>query len=127
MSRLAAPTQREYATGSVLQVNTGAVIAGNVGRDRIVGGLGGVVSTEKVAAEIGEIDARLASKLQRSAVSEVLSKADPGAAFLNAPVDVQRAVLRTVATVTVMPAVQRGRNSREAVLARIKIGPVTAV
>ncbi|MCW2929639.1 MAG: hypothetical protein JWM19_601 [Actinomycetia bacterium] len=80
-------------------------------------------ATAKVKPEIEEIDARMASGLQRSAASGVLGKADPGAAFRNAPVDVQRSVLRTVATVTVMPAGRGGRRSAEAVTARIKIEP----
>ncbi|SNS11368.1 Site-specific DNA recombinase [Actinomadura meyerae] len=75
----------------------------------------------KIEAEIEEIDARMASGLQRSAAAEVLHAPDPGAAFLSAPVDVQRAVVRTVVTVTVQPAAQNGQAWTSD---RIVIGPV---
>ncbi|HEU5025245.1 MAG TPA: recombinase family protein [Spirillospora sp.] len=75
----------------------------------------------KIEAEMEEIDARMASGLQRSAAAEVLNSPDPGAAFLNAPIDVQRAVVRTVVTVTVIPAERHGQAWTSA---RIVIGPV---
>jgi site-specific DNA recombinase len=41
--------------------------------------------------------------VQAATVSPLFSSVDPGAAFLDAPVDVQRAVLRSVLRVEVMP------------------------
>ena len=84
-------------------------------------------ATATVTAEIEAIDVRMASGLQRSAASEILSRRDPGAAFLKAPVDVQRAVVRTVCTVTVTPVGRVGRSSADQVTSRIKIGPVAAL
>lgn len=63
---------------------------------------------ERITAEMEEIDARLASDLQQSSTAKVLNAPDPGQAFLDAPLDVQRAVLRSVMTVTVLPAPKRG-------------------
>ena len=62
----------------------------------------------KVEDEIAEIDARMASDLQQSETAKVMNAPDPGAAFLDAPLDIQRAVLRSVLTVTVLPAPKRG-------------------
>lgn len=64
--------------------------------------------SEKASAELAEVDARIASAVQRSTSSEVLSALDPGAAFLAAPVDVQRAVVRSILVVTIGPASRRG-------------------
>lgn len=83
--------------------------------------------TAKIEAEMQEIDARMASGLQRSAASKVLRAPDPGKAFLKAPVDVQRAVVRAVCTVTIQPLGRGGRRSAEGIISRIKIGPVAAV
>ncbi len=65
-------------------------------------------ATEKVAAEIQEIDERMARALRRSASSDILMATDPGKAFLDAPIDVQRAVLATVLSVTINPQPRRG-------------------
>ncbi|MQA05300.1 MAG: recombinase family protein [Streptosporangiales bacterium] len=64
--------------------------------------------TDRLTAEITEIDAQLATGLQRSLTSKVMRAPDPGAAFLAAPVDVQRAVLRAVLRVQVQPVAKRG-------------------
>lgn len=60
--------------------------------------------SEKIESEIAEIDGRLALGMQQAATNPVLLAPDPGAAFLNAPVDVQRAVLREVVRVEILPA-----------------------
>ncbi|WP_353828210.1 recombinase family protein [Agromyces sp. SYSU T0242] len=60
-------------------------------------------ATETVKQAIEEIDAALANAVQRSAASPVVGAADPGQAFLDAPIDVQRAVLATVLRVEVLP------------------------
>lgn len=75
----------------------------------------------KIEAEMEEIDARLASGLQRTAASEIFNRPDPGAAFLNAPIDVQRAVLRTVLRVTVLPVERPGNKWTKE---RLDLGPV---
>jgi site-specific DNA recombinase len=65
-------------------------------------------STERVTKELEEIDVRIAVALQRSMMSPVLGAIDPGQAFLDAPVDVQRAVLAQVLTIEVLPSARRG-------------------
>lgn len=67
-------------------------------------------ATASVNAEIVEVDARLAKSLRRSNSSAVLRAADPGQAFLDAPLDVQRAVFATVLRVEVLPSLQRGSS-----------------
>ena len=64
--------------------------------------------SDRITGEIAEIDERLTSGIQRSLSSKVLRAPAPGAAFTNAPVDIQRAVLRSVLTVTVRPTTARG-------------------
>lgn len=64
--------------------------------------------TSMVTAEIDVIDKRLAKALRQSASSSVLRAADPGAAFLAAPIDVQRAVLASALRVEVVPQARRG-------------------
>jgi len=65
-------------------------------------------ATSTVNDEVRTLDARLTKSLQHSASASVLRALDPGAAFLGASVDVQRAVLATVLQVVVLPATQRG-------------------
>lgn len=65
-------------------------------------------ATAAVTAELGEVDARLAKALRRSSASPIIRAADPGQAFLDAPIDVQRAVLATVLRVEVRPSSRRG-------------------
>lgn len=64
--------------------------------------------TAKINEELVEIEERLALGVQATTVSPVFNAVDPGAAFLDAPVDVQRAVLRSVLTVTVRPVASKG-------------------
>jgi hypothetical protein len=77
--------------------------------------------SDRITGEIAEIDERLTSGIQRSLSSTVLRAPDPGAAFTNAPVDVQRAVLRSVLTVTVRPTTARGMKWSSG---RLRIEPV---
>src|SRR5699024_9051622 len=65
-------------------------------------------STDKVQAQIDEIDQRLTASMQRFASSKVTSAEDPGAAFLEAPIDIQRAVLAAIARVEIRPADRPG-------------------
>lgn len=76
---------------------------------------------ERITAEMDEIDARLASDLQQTSTAKVLNAPDPGQAFLDAPLDVQRAVVRSVLTVTVLPAPKRGGTWTDE---RLQIAPV---
>lgn len=78
-------------------------------------------ATETVTAEIDALDARMAKTLRRSVSSEILRATDPGAAFLDAPVDVQRAVLATVLRVEVVPQERRGTAWSPA---RLRLVPV---
>lgn len=59
-------------------------------------------------AEIAAIDAKVAAAVRHATSSEVMSAADPGAAFLAAPLDVQRATLAATLRVTVLPNHRRG-------------------
>ena len=77
--------------------------------------------SDRITGEIAEIDERLTSGIQRSLSSKVLRAPDPGAAFTNAPVDIQRAVLRSVLTVTVRPTTARGMKWSSG---RLRIAPV---
>jgi len=81
-------------------------------------------ATKTVMSEMDEIDARLATAMRQSASSPVLSALDPGAAFLAAPLDIQRAILRAVLRVEVVPTLRRGSAwSPE----RLHVTPVVAV
>lgn len=64
--------------------------------------------TESVTKELTEIDERMAVAIQQSTASPIIGAIDPGQAFLDAPVDVQRAVLATVLKVEVLPSARRG-------------------
>jgi site-specific DNA recombinase len=77
--------------------------------------------SDRITGEIAEIDERLTSGIQRSLSSKVLRAPAPGAAFTNAPVDIQRAVLRSVLTVTVRPTTARGMKWSSG---RLRIAPV---
>lgn len=85
-------------------------------------------AADKVQTELAAVQALIDASVQRSTSSSVLSDADPGAAFLAAPLDVQRAVLRTVLRVTVVPAEKKGaRWSRDRVrLERPNMGEAVA-
>ena len=63
--------------------------------------------TESVTKELTEIDERMAVAIQQSTASPIIGAIDPQA-FLDAPVDVQRAVLATVLKVEVLPSARRG-------------------
>lgn len=65
-------------------------------------------ATDTVTRRIEAIDARMTAELQRSVSSPVLRAPDPGSAFREAPVDVQRALLRQVLRVEIVPAAKRG-------------------
>ncbi|QQT70714.1 recombinase family protein [Brevibacterium casei] len=65
-------------------------------------------ATEVVNAELAQLDAQLTEGLRKTTATPVTSAPDPGAAFLAAPVDVQRAVLAAVLTVTILPAPYKG-------------------
>lgn len=79
--------------------------------------------TENVEAELADVDARLEPGIGRPASSPVLRATDPGEAFLEAPRDVQRAVLSTVLRVELLPATKRG-SAWDA--ERLRIAPIAA-
>lgn len=82
-------------------------------------------ATGAVNDELAEVDARLTKALRRSASSAVMGATDPGAAFLAAPIDVQRAVLSTVLRVEVITASEAGVPRGGSWTAkRLKITPV---
>jgi hypothetical protein len=65
-------------------------------------------ATATVEAQLAEVDGRLAVGLQRSAALPIASAPDPSRAFLDAPLDVQRAVLRQLLNVEVGSATGPG-------------------
>lgn len=69
---------------------------------------------DRAESDLGEVDRLIGISTQRSTSSPVLAAADPGLAFLDAPIDVQRAVLRAVLAVTINPAAKRGQPWAEA-------------
>lgn len=64
--------------------------------------------TAQVQADLDDVDERIAASVRRSASSPVLRAADPGRALLDAPLDVQRAVLRSLLRVEIAPAEKKG-------------------
>jgi site-specific DNA recombinase len=78
-------------------------------------------ATGSVNDELALLDAKLAKSLRRSTSSAVMTAADPGEAFLAAPIDVQRAVLAMVLRVEVHRASIRGGAWSSD---RLKITPV---
>jgi site-specific DNA recombinase len=80
-------------------------------------------ATAAVSAELDEVNARLAESIRRSTSSPILNAHDPGQAFLDAPLDVQRAVLTALLVVEVLPSPYRGSAwSSE----RVRLTPVGA-
>lgn len=100
--RLAADRERRTALLTRLEQFTNDYAAG------LITGTQLAKVTASVTAQIGEVEARLAEATRRSTSSPIVNAVDPGEAFLNAPVDVQRAVLSSVLTVEVLPAERRG-------------------
>lgn len=80
-------------------------------RDYALGNVSGAQlskATALVTKELADVDARIAKAVQQSASSPILSAADPGEAFLAAPLDIQRAVIASVVRVEVQPAQRIG-------------------
>ncbi|CAN5831077.1 recombinase family protein [soil metagenome] len=67
------------------------------------------VASAKVTDRLIEAERALADAGRGSRLAPMLGAADPGQAWLDADLDIQRAVLDTLATVTVLPG-QRGRT-----------------
>ena len=65
-------------------------------------------TTQQIEAQLEDVDQRLSKALSSSATAEVLSSTDPAQAFMDAPIDVQKAVIRALMTVTIMPSAKRG-------------------
>jgi DNA invertase Pin-like site-specific DNA recombinase len=74
----------------------------------------------RVEAELAEVDARLSDGVQQAAASPIFMAADPGQAFLDAPVDIQRGVLTSVVRVRILPSGPGQKWSTD----RIDITPV---
>jgi len=60
--------------------------------------------TAKAEARLAEIGTALGSAAGNSALTPLLSAVDPGQAFLDASLDIQRAVISQLVTVTIEPA-----------------------
>ncbi|WP_345801939.1 recombinase family protein [Microbacterium sp. AZCO] len=80
-------------------------------------------ATNAVEAEIAAIDAKIAKAVRSATSSEVMSAADPAAAFLAATLDVQRATVAGTVRVTVVPNYRRGAAWSSD---RLRIEPATA-
>jgi hypothetical protein len=65
---------------------------------------------DAVLADLGSVQEKIDASTARTVSSPVLSALDPGAVFLASPIDVQRAVLRSVLVVTVLTATERGAH-----------------
>ncbi|MGO2311716.1 recombinase family protein [Brachybacterium tyrofermentans] len=65
-------------------------------------------ATARVRSELAEVEDRMNHRLRKSVSADVLGANDPGAKFLAAPIDVQRAIVATVISVEVKPAAYRG-------------------
>ena len=76
----------------------------------------------RITDEMIQLDARLAEAAEQRVSSAIFAELDPGAAFLAAPVDIQRAVLRQVLRVEVRPAIKRGDKWNSD---RLDLSPVT--
>jgi site-specific DNA recombinase len=64
---------------------------------------------QKINDELAVIEDRLTNGIQQTASESVLNASDPGAAFMAAPVDVQKGIIRAVGlTVTINRAAYRG-------------------
>lgn len=79
--------------------------------------------TDRINAELAEVEERLAAGVQAATVSPIFSAVDPGKAFLDAPIDIQRAVLRSVLRVEVRPATAPRRVWKND---RLVLSPVVA-
>lgn len=64
--------------------------------------------TDRLTDELAVVQGRLDASLAGMATSPVLNAPDPGQAFLDAPIDVQRAVLAAVLRVEILPTPRRG-------------------
>lgn len=93
------PSYRERRTALIARLDA-------FERDYLNGDITGELykkATTKVKAELEEVEQLITGAVQRSTGSPILNAADPGQAFLDAPLDVQRAVLATVLRVEVLP------------------------
>lgn len=77
---------------------------------------------DKLNAEIAEVDARISKAVRRSASSPIFAAADVGQAFLDAPIDIKRAVLASVVRVTIVP--QIGGRGRAWSSDRVRLSPI---
>lgn len=96
-------------------------------RDYALGDISGAQlskSTALIEAQLADVDARLAKAIRRSTSSPIFQAADPGAAFLAAPLDVKRSVIASVMRIHIVPSTRRGAAwSPE----RLRLFPVGAV
>jgi site-specific DNA recombinase len=76
--------------------------------DGLIDGRRFAKAAAKVEADLAEVEERIAASVQAHTSSAVLAAVNPGQAFLDAPLDVQRAVLRTVLAIEVLPSPRRG-------------------
>jgi hypothetical protein len=67
------------------------------------------VATEQMTSRLDEIDGQLAKLGRRHELADLLATADPGQAFLDGDLDLQRAAIKAMCTVTVLPS-PRGRS-----------------
>ncbi|SDO72257.1 Site-specific DNA recombinase [Pedococcus dokdonensis] len=78
--------------------------------------------TDRIRVELEEVETLLAEGTRAGVALPIVGARDPGQAFLDAPLDVQRQVLRTVLGVQIMPAAYRGAAWSSDRLALSRVG-----
>lgn len=71
--------------------------------DGLLTGRQAKVATEKITARLEQVEAALAEAGRATRLGPLLNAPDPGQAWLDADIDIRRAVLDTLAIVTVLP------------------------
>lgn len=64
--------------------------------------------TDVVSAELERIDVTVAERMRASALAPIVAAIDPGRAFLDAPIDLQRRVIEAAVGIEVLPTGYRG-------------------
>jgi site-specific DNA recombinase len=103
---VAATTLRQEAVGIQARLDA-------LGVDYALGRLTGrqvQVATARLEEDMASIQSQLAEAGKGSALATILGADDPGQAWLDLPLDRQRAVIRDLATVTIMPGA-KGRGA----------------
>ncbi|GAA1150085.1 recombinase family protein [Nesterenkonia lutea] len=77
-----------------------------------------------VESEMAQVDAQISRALSSSTTSAVLAAQNPAAAFLAAPIDTQKAIVRVLMTIEIKPVSKRGARWSSERVACMPIIPV---